>query len=210
MNARIGNLIVVAAASGAGKTSLVNALMQRDDRVRLSISHTTRPKRPGEVADEHYHFIDRNQFDEMVQQGEFLEHAEVFDHHYGTARGPVLKKMEQGHDVLLEIDWQGAQQIRERFDEVISIFIVPPSIEELERRLNRRGQDSAEVIARRMAKARAEMRHFQDFDLLIVNDDFDKALHQLCAAVEALRLRMQRQVVRHRELLEVLTGEALK
>ena len=200
-----GNLLVVSAASGAGKTSLVNALVAADDQVALSVSHTTREPRPGEVDGQHYHFVDTDRFAQMVQTRAFLEHATVFGRSYGTSEAMVQAQRDKGMDVLLEIDWQGARQVRERVADAISIFIVPPSIEALRSRLTGRGQDSEEIISSRMAKARDEMRHYDEFDYLIVNDDFDEALVELRQLVSSLRLRMACQAARYRSLLDDLT-----
>ena len=201
-----GTLWVVAAPSGAGKTSLVNAVLARDPNVRLSISHTTRPPRPGERDGRHYHFIDDAAFGALVQEDALLEHARVFDHAYGTHRDPVDAELAAGHDVILEIDWQGARQVRERVPDCRSVFILPPSVATLRARLAKRAQDSEEVIERRMRDARAEMSHWREFDALVVNDDFDTALDDLCALLRAPRLRRAAQQQRHAALLEELLG----
>ncbi len=179
------NLYIVAAPSGGGKTSLVNALLQLDDRLRLSISHTTRPPREGEVDGRHYYFVSEDEFSRLVAENAFLEHARVYDHRYGTGREQVQRQLDQGFDVMLDIDWQGAAQIRQSFPECRSIFILPPSLEELRRRLALRGQDSTDVIERRMQKARSELSHAHEFDYMIVNDDFDAALHDLHAIIRS-------------------------
>jgi guanylate kinase len=173
------NLYVVAAPSGGGKTSLINALLEKDPNTRLSVSYTTRAPRPGETDGVHYHFVSADGFEERVRGGQFLEHARVFDHHYGTGRAAVERELEQGHDVILDIDWQGARQVRRSFPSCCTIFIVPPSIAELRRRLAARGQDEASVIERRMRDARSEISHWKEFDHVIVNDDFDAALGDL-------------------------------
>ena len=173
------NLYVVSAPSGGGKTSLIKALLERDDRVALSISHTTRPPRPGEKDGVHYHFVSEETFEELVDRGAFLEHARVFDHRYGTGREGVERQLASGFDVLLDIDWQGARQIRSSFPDCRSIFIIPPSMEVLRQRLKRRGQDASETIDRRMRDARAEISHWNEFDFVIVNDDFERALADL-------------------------------
>lgn len=188
-----GVLFVVSAPSGAGKTSLLRALIPADDRLRLSVSHTTRAPRPGEEDGVHYHFVDRVRFEGMVAEGAFLEHARVFDNLYGTAERSVRDQLETGHDVVLEIDWQGARQVRERFPEAVSVFIVPPSVAALRERLSGRGQDGPEVIERRMRDARSELSHFGEYDYLVVNDDFEQALADLRAIVGAERLRIPRQ-----------------
>jgi len=176
-------VFVVSAPSGGGKTSLVNALLQSDDRVALSVSHTTRAPRPGEKDGVHYHFVDPRTFERLVHENAFLEHARVFDHRYGTGRAAVASQLAAGYDVLLDIDWQGARQVRRSYPAARSIFILPPSLAVLKERLEGRGQDSAEVIHRRMAGARAEIDHAAEFDYLVVNDDFDAALEDLRAIV---------------------------
>jgi len=174
-----GSLFVIAAPSGAGKTSLVNSLMVQDQRLVLSISHTTRKPRPGEENGKHYHFVSKESFEQMVESGDFMEHARVFDHFYGSNRNSVAQQLKQNRDVILEIDWQGARQVRSAFPDCCQIFIIPPSLETLRERLTGRGQDSESVIRRRMQDARAEISHWQEFDQLVVNDDFDTALEEL-------------------------------
>ncbi|NNK37200.1 MAG: guanylate kinase [Xanthomonadales bacterium] len=176
-------LFVVAAPSGGGKTSLVAALLERDDRTRLSVSHTTRAARPGEKDGEHYHFVNEAGFLALAEDGAFLEHARVFDHRYGTGRAAVEKLLAAGFDVILDIDWQGARQIRRSFPGCVTIFIVPPSLEILQQRLARRGQDSEATIRRRMRDARAEISHWDEFDHVVINDDFEEALEDLHAIV---------------------------
>ena len=205
MSSLTGNLIVVSAASGAGKTSLVNALVDRDERIALAVSHTTRLARPGEIDGQHYHFVNDEQFAAMVADGAFLEHANVFDRRYGTAKAQVDAQREAGLDVLLEIDWQGARQIRQAVPEAQSIFIVPPSLAALRARLTGRGQDSVETIERRMAAARNENRQYREFDFLIVNDEFETALEQLHRLIISLRLRTPLQQARWTALLDELT-----
>jgi guanylate kinase len=178
-----GRLFVVAAPSGAGKTSLVRALMEREPGLRFSISYTTRRQRPREQHGRDYFFVDREEFDRMVEAGEFLEHAQVFDNRYGTARRVVEEALAAGQDLILEIDWQGARQVRAALPECVSVFILPPSRVELERRLRGRGTDSEEVIRRRLRDAASDMTHWDEFDYVVVNDDFDKALGELCAIV---------------------------
>lgn len=180
---RQANLYVIAAPSGGGKTSMITALLQRDRHIRLSVSHTTRPPRPGEMDGVHYYFVDDPTFDQLVSQQAFLEHAEVFGQRYGTGRAQVERHLADGLDVVLDIDWQGAQQIRQTFPSCCSIFILPPSIGELERRLASRGQDSAAVIRHRMAQARSEIAHWQEFDFVVINDDFEIALEDLHAII---------------------------
>jgi guanylate kinase len=177
--AQRGRLFVCAAPSGAGKTSLVRALMERDQSLRFSISCTTRPQRPNEIDRRDYFFIDRDEFERMVRAGEFLEYAQVFDNYYGTPRRQVEESLERGEDLILEIDWQGARQVRRAMPECVSIFILPPSRVALEQRLQARGTDSDEVIARRLRDAIADMKHWSEFDYVIVNDDFDHALADL-------------------------------
>jgi guanylate kinase len=199
-----GTLLIVAAPSGAGKTSLVRALVEALPDVAVSISHTTRPMRPQEQQAFHYHFVDQATFMAMVEADQFLEHAQVFDHYYGTARAPVERRLGEGIDVILEIDWQGAKQVRQRVRDCVSIFIVPPSRQALEQRLRARAQDSEDTIARRMRAAMAEMRHYPEFDYLVVNDDFDQALDALKAIVLASRQRQVTQAEKERELLRQL------
>lgn len=189
----MGTLFVVSAPSGAGKTSLVRALLEIDAGLQLSVSYTTRESRPGEIDGEHYHFVDIGTFDAMVANGAFVEYARVFDNAYGTAESALRRVIGRGDDLLLEIDWQGARQVRERIPEAVSIFVMPPSLAALEERLRGRGQDSDVVIAGRMARARDELSHYSEYDYLIVNDRFDAALAQLQAIVIAERLRQPRQ-----------------
>lgn len=199
-----GNLFVIAAPSGAGKTSLVKALSESIDDFHISISHTTRAMRPGEANGRDYFFIDHAVFDHMTAQQAFLEHAVVFDNQYGTSRAWVLTELSNGQDVALEIDWQGARQIKALFPEAILIFILPPSIDTLNARLKQRKQDQLEIIAKRMHESQAEMQHFAEFDYLIVNDRFDVALLDLQHIVLAARLKMQRQMKKQAILLENL------
>jgi len=196
MSANEGLLFVVAAPSGAGKTSLVSALMAADQSLELSISHTTRDIRPGETDGVNYHFTERSAFETMINDGRFLEHASVFGNLYGTSKDSLREQRTRGRDLVLEIDWQGAAQVRTAFPDSISIFILPPSRQELLQRLTSRGQDSAEVIASRTAQAHTELSQFGDFDYLIVNDDFATASRDLLAIVHAARCRgpvVQRQ-----------------
>ena len=174
---------MIAAPSGAGKTSLVRALMEREPGLRFSISYTTRPPRPTERPGHDYHFVERGEFERMVANNEFLEHARVFDNYYGTARGQVEKALAAGQDLILEIDWQGAAQVRGALPECISIFILPPSRPELERRLRGRGTDAEDVIQRRLRDAASDMTHWREFDHVVVNDDFEQALAELRAIV---------------------------
>lgn len=199
-----GVLLIVAAPSGAGKSTLVNALLAAEPSMQLSISHTTRTPRPGEGEGRHYHFVDRAAFDRLVATDAFLEHAEVHGNGYGTARGHVAEALESGRDVILEIDWQGARQVRERMPGVVSVFILPPSRAELERRLRARATDSEATIARRLAGSREEMAHALEFDYLVVNDRFEQALDDLRAIVHAERRRSVRAQVVHAGLLQEL------
>jgi guanylate kinase len=197
-------LFVVSAPSGGGKTSLVNALLRRDERVALSISHTTRAPRPGEHDGVHYHFVGEARFAELAERGAFLEHARVFGHRYGTGREAVERQLAAGHDVLLDIDWQGARQVRASFPAARTIFILPPSMAELRRRLVNRRQDSDEVIDRRMRAARAEISHAGEFDFLVVNDAFEAALADLHSIVRRGRLERSGDVQKNREILAEL------
>lgn len=199
-----GLLFVVSAPSGAGKTSLVAALLERDPALTLSVSYTTRVRRPGEVDGKHYHFVDRARFEQMVAEGAFIEYARVFDNAYGTAESSLRETLERGQDLLLEIDWQGARQVRERFPEAVSIFIAPPSLAALEERLRGRGQDSDAVIGERMAKARDELSHWDEYEYLVVNDRFAQALGDLDAIVKAERLRTPRQAAREQARLRAM------
>ncbi len=185
-----GQLYIFSAPSGAGKTSLVEALLKSTSGIAVSVSHTTRAMRPGEEDGVHYHFIGTDEFEKMVEAGAFLEDAKVFDNYYGTSQQAVEEQLREGEDVILEIDWQGAQQVRKLMPYAISVFILPPSRDALEQRLNARGQDSAEVIARRMQDATNDMSHYVEFDYLIINDDFDEAVQQLRCIVVAQRQRI--------------------
>lgn len=200
----LGNLYIISAPSGAGKTSLVGKLLDKDLLVRVSVSTTTRPMRPGEKHGVNYFFVSVAEFKAQIQAGEFLEYAQVFDNFYGTTKASVDQQLAAGQDVILEIDWQGAQQVRQLYPDAYSIFIMPPSIEELDRRLNGRGTDSADIIARRMQDAVSEMRHYPEFDYVVINDDFDAALHQLHAIFVANRLKLDQQQARHGVLFDTL------
>ncbi len=179
-----GRLFVITAPSGAGKTSLVNALLAGEPNLRLSISHTTRPRRPTELEGREYHFVSVPQFQALVAQGEFLEHAQVFDNYYGTSRGFVAGELDAGHDVLLEIDWNGAAQVRRALPGCVSVFILPPSRRALAERLAKRATDSAAVIERRLRDAAADMSHYREFDYVVVNDEFAHAVAELRRIVE--------------------------
>ena len=199
-----GHLFIVSAPSGAGKTTLVRLLLEKDPGIRVSISSTTRPPRTGENDGREYHFVDVQYFLEMVSRGDFLEWAEVHGNYYGTSRRWIEAEMTAGRDVLLEIDWQGAQQVRKAFPSAIGIFILPPSLEELKSRLSGRGTDSAETIARRIAAARDEMRHVDEFAYVIINDDLQQALDNLRSIVSATRLQYTTQRKRHSSLFATL------
>ena len=199
-----GTLFIVAAPSGAGKTTLVGRLLAEDPHVQHSVSFTTRAPRPGEQSGREYQFIDVQRFLAMRERGEFAEWAEVHDNFYGTSRTWLEQRMQEGCDMLLEIDWQGAQQMRRQFPEAVSVFILPPSIAELEQRLRVRGADSEDVIARRVAGALGEMRHVDEFDFVIINNDLDVALGELKAAVRASRLRFSRQRARYPDVFRFL------
>lgn len=199
-----GSLFVISAPSGAGKTSLVRALLNINPEINLSVSYTTRPPRAGEIDGKDYHFVSRTQFLEMATRSEFLESAEVYGNLYGTSQTWISQETAKGHDVLLEIDWQGAQQVRRLFPECITIFILPPSLEALEQRLNGRGKDNAEVIAKRMAAAHEDVSHVAEFDYVIINDNLNEALRELNAVVLAARLRGSRQLARHQQLINQL------
>lgn len=206
-----GTLYIVSAPSGAGKSSIVNRVLARDPGIDLSISFTSRAPRPGERHAEHYHFVDEAEFQRMIAAGDFFEHALVHGDWKGTARQSVEPMLAAGRDVLLEIDWQGARQVREKVRDAISIFILPPSRGALDERMHKRAQDSEETIARRLGAARDEMSHFGEYDYLIVNDDFDEAVDEMCAIFTASRLRRDRQVAKYSKLLTtLLTDEAKK
>jgi len=197
-----GVLYIVSAPSGAGKTSLVKALLKSDPAIRLSVSYTTRAPRPGETDGRDYHFVNRQRFEAMLAECEFLEHAEVYGNFYGTSKGSISRDLDAGRDVLLEIDWQGAEQVRQHFPQSASIFILPPSFSALRTRLAGRGQDSDEVIERRLAAAAHDVAHAEAFDYIIVNDDFDHALQDLVAITRSIRLEAARQLKRHTALFE--------
>ncbi len=199
-----GNLFIISAPSGAGKTSLVSALLKINTQIALSISYTTRAPRPGENDGEDYHFVSRDQFLRMAQQGDFLESAEVYGNLYGTSQSWIERQLASGRDILLEIDWQGAAQVRKLMPEAVSIFILPPSLAALESRLNGRGQDSQEVIARRLQAAQEDISHVAEFDYVIINDKLDEALQQLNAVITAVGLRRNSQLSRHATLINQL------
>lgn len=200
----MGNLFIITAASGTGKTSMVRALLEQDPQVKLSISYTTRAPRPGEQDGVHYHFVDEAKFLQMLREGDFLESAEVHGARYGTSQSRVEEFLRAGNDLVLEIDWQGAAQVRSLYPQAISIFILPPSMEALEQRLHYRAQDSVAVIARRLAAAREEMSHVAEFDYVIINDKFETALLDLCAIVRTQRLKRDKQLQQHEAVLRTL------
>jgi guanylate kinase len=202
-----GILYIVSAPSGAGKTSLIEALLARENGLYLAVSFTTRAPRPGEEDGVHYHFVDEDRFMAMLEAGAFLESAEVFGNRYGTAEVTVRDELRAGRDVLLEIDWQGARQVRARFPAAVAVFILPPSSRALEERLRGRGQDDGAVIDVRMAKARDEMSHYAEYDYLVVNDLFDRALEDLRSVVRAERLRLERCRGRLRAKIEGLLSD---
>jgi guanylate kinase len=207
----LGNLFILSAPSGAGKSSLIQALLDKhqdttmhNTKMQVSVSHTTRAPRPGEKDGEHYHFVTREEFQSLIAQNAFFEWAEVFGNYYGTSRPAIEKTLSQGTDVFLDIDWQGARQVKAQIADTATIFVAPPSRDELQRRLTARNQDSAEVIAQRMAKAESEISHYHEFDYIVVNDDFDEALAELNSIVTSLRLRKVKQVIRHKALFDEL------
>lgn len=199
-----GTLFIVAAPSGAGKSSIVNACLARDPNIALSISFTSRAPRPGERHAQHYHFVGADEFQRMIDAGDFFEHALVHGDLKGTARQSVEPQLAAGRDVLLEIDWQGARQVREKVPDAVGIFILPPSREALEERMRKRGQDSEDTIARRLAAAREEMSHYREFDYVIVNEIFDTAVAEMCSIFTASRLRRDAQAQRHAGMIEGL------
>ncbi|AVQ08131.1 TPA: guanylate kinase [Xanthomonas vasicola pv. zeae] len=199
-----GTLYIVAAPSGAGKSSIVNATLARDPKIALSISFTSRAPRPGERHAEHYHFVSSDEFQGMIEAGDFFEYALVHGDWKGTARQSVEPQLAAGHDVLLEIDWQGARQVRQKVPDAVSVFILPPSRQALDERMRKRGQDSEEVMTQRLAAAREEMLHFEEFDYVIINETFDTAVSEMCAIFTASRLRRQAQQQRHAGLIQAL------
>lgn len=199
-----GTLYTISAPSGAGKTSLVAELLKRTPRLGVSVSHTTRPMRPGEVDGVNYHFVSHAEFEKMLESSAFLEHAQVFDNFYGTSQQWVESQLAAGEDVILEIDWQGAQQVRRLMPDTVAIFIMPPSKEALNERLTGRGQDDNAVIQRRMDAAVAEMSHYVESDFVVINDDFNTALADLEAIVRSHRLSLANQQLRHQALLSAL------
>ena len=198
-----GLLVIITAPSGAGKSSLINATLKADPSLQRSISYTTRPPRPGEQHGREYFFVDERVFLQMLERAEFLESAQVHGHRYGTSHAVIREALEHGHDLILEIDWQGAQQVRRLMPETLGIFILPPSIAELERRMRTRAQDTEEVIRQRMAAAREELSHTGEFEYAIINNDFDQARQDLLAIVRAARLRLKDQLARHPEIFSM-------
>lgn len=192
---RRGLMFVLSSPSGAGKSTISREILARDSNITMSVSATTRPKRPGEVAGRDYHFVDKTEFNLMMNRQEFLEYAKVFDNYYGTPAQPVMDALAAGQDVLFDIDWQGTQQIEEQArDDLVSVFILPPSTAELERRLNKRAQDPPDVVARRMSKAADEMSHYAEYDYIIVNQDIEESVDQAMSILKAERLRRERMV----------------
>ena len=202
-----GNLFLVSAPSGAGKTSIVNAALAANEQLVVSVSHTTRPARGGEVDGENYHFVSDDLFSQMVETADFLEHANVFGKRYGTSKAEVANKRDQGQDVILEIDWQGAQQVREAMPQAISVFILPPSVEALAARLTSRGEDTQESIEKRLSEAKLDMSQAEHFDYLVVNEDFDHAVQDFIAIVRAARLQKNMQLRHPAVKTLVHTGE---
>lgn len=212
--AAIGNLFIVAAPSGAGKSSLISALIQRAEEghlfnpVELSVSHTTRAPREGEVNGKHYHFVSKDKFTKMQEQDAFYEHAQVFDNFYGTSKAAIADKLSLGIDVVLDIDWQGARQIKALKPDVVSLFVLPPSKDELHARLLSRGKDDKSVIDKRMQQAQNEMSHYDEFDYIIINDNFTHALEDLITAVKSCALKTDKQKLRHQQLIKSLLVSA--
>jgi len=200
---QLGTLYILSAPSGAGKSSLINKLLaeERSWDVQVSVSHTTRAPRVGENNGEHYHFVDVESFKSLIEENAFFEWAEVFGNYYGTSRITIEKALQQGIDIFLDIDWQGAQQVREMMPEAVGIFILPPNRDELEARLTKRGQDSDEIIAKRMAQAQSEMSHYNEYDYLIINDDFEVASQELSQIVGAMRSQQSKQLLVHQDMI---------
>jgi len=207
----MANLIIIAAPSGCGKTSLVKALLDSYDNLCVSVSHTTRKARKGEIDGENYHFISTETFKEMIGNNDFIEHAEVFGNMYGTSRANIKEKLENNVDIILEIDWQGARQVRQNMPDSISIFILPPSINTLRERLTNRGQDDEDTISKRMANSKTEISHYNEFGYLIINNQFDSALNELKSIIDGYRkntknieLSLENQLLRHKYILKEL------
>jgi guanylate kinase len=200
-----GSLYIISAPSGAGKTSLISELIKQDTAIKVAVSHTTRPMRLGEENGKHYHFIDIEDFKSKIEQENFLEYAEVFGNYYGTSNQAIDAQLETDHDVILEIDWQGAQQVRKLRSDAISIFVLPPSVDELEQRLCGRKQDSQEVIKTRVQQSCDDMRHYNEFDYIVINDDFDNAVQDLASSFQSNRMTLANQQQRHQEFLAAVT-----
>ena len=198
-----GTLFIISAPSGAGKSSLIRAYLAQENHhpAKVSISHTTRKPRPGEQQGEHYYFVDNQEFESLIKQNAFVEYAHVFDHYYGTSKAEIEQSLMQGINVFLDIDWQGAKQVRQQMPESKSIFILPPSLKELENRLIKRGQDDAQVISKRMHKAQSEISHYNEYDYVIINDDFDESLTALNAIMTSASLEQSKQAIAHHQLL---------
>ncbi|WP_294884563.1 guanylate kinase [uncultured Gilliamella sp.] len=201
-----GTLFIISAPSGAGKSSLIRAYLAQENHhpAKVSISHTTRKPRPGEQQGEHYYFVDNQKFESLIKQNAFVEYAHVFDHYYGTSKAEIEQSLMQGINVFLDIDWQGAKQVRQQMPESKSIFILPPSLKELENRLIKRGQDDAQVISKRMHKAQSEISHYNEYDYVIINDDFDESLRSLNAIMTSASLEQSKQAIAHQQLLAAL------
>ena len=201
-----GTLFIISAPSGAGKSSLIRAYLAQENHhpAKVSISHTTRKPRPGEQQGEHYYFVDNQKFESLIKQNAFVEYAHVFDHYYGTSKAEIEQSLLQGINVFLDIDWQGAKQVRQQMPESKSIFILPPSLKELENRLIKRGQDDAQVISKRMHKAQSEISHYNEYDYVIINDDFDESLIALNAIMTSASLEQSKQAIAHQQLLAAL------
>ncbi|SFV68004.1 Guanylate kinase [hydrothermal vent metagenome] len=198
----MSNLFVISAPSGAGKTSLIKALLETEENLSLSISHTTREKRPTEIDGKNYHFVSKNEFKTLIKNNELLEYAKVFDNYYGTSKKTITEQLKNKIDVILEIDWQGHQQIKQHFKKAISIFILPPSIEELKSRLVKRGEDDKNTINKRMSEAKNEIKHFNEYDYLIINNNFSTALNELTSIFKTYSLTLDTQKKRHHKLLQ--------
>ena len=201
-----GTLFIISAPSGAGKSSLIRAYLAQENHhpAKVSISHTTRKPRPGEQQGEHYYFVDNQEFESLIEQNAFVEYAHVFDHYYGTSKAEIEQSLMQGINVFLDIDWQGAKQVRQQMPESKSIFILPPSLKELENRLIKRGQEDAQVISKRMNKAQSEISHYNEYDYVIINDDFDESLGSLNAIMTSASLEQSKQAIAHQQLLAAL------
>ncbi len=197
-----GTLYIISAPSGAGKTSLISKLLENIEQTEMAVSHTTRQPREGETNGKHYHFVSEEDFLNEVQNNNFLEHANVFGNYYGTSKKAADTLLQKGVDVILEIDWQGAQQVRKLVPEAYSIFILPPSLEELERRLRGRGTDTDEVIAKRLSQSRADIEHYDEFDYIVINDDFDQSVQLLASIFYANRARLEKQQITNKTLLD--------